>query len=319
MKYVFLWLNQDTTNLGSCIEFEMIDEYITRGGLNDVIHIDNKNINNYDLRSLIENNNYRLVILATINTLRTLNCFFTEIKKLDYYPKFNQCTLIHMGDEGFNTPCDSERNKLYTLFKNVIRFGNKDSNKYSKSIHVVPMGYISGMRRDDAPLTLASQRKYNWVWFGAIKLDRQHMINSLKLIEPCYYYNSRTWGGSMNNIGNNTKKFLRIAKFVPCSCGNAHVEGARYAEALESGAIPLIKKYRKGELKALRTGFDDYYSLLFEDSSYPLPSFYEWEHMKSFIENISDDDLDILQKKCLDWWIKNKDYFGKKMCDVIRS
>ena len=31
MKYVFLWLNQDTTNLGSCIEFEMIDEYITRG------------------------------------------------------------------------------------------------------------------------------------------------------------------------------------------------------------------------------------------------------------------------------------------------
>ena len=103
MKYVFLWLNQDTTYLGSCIEFEMIDEYITRGGFHDVIHIDNKNINNYDLRSLIENNNYRLVILATINTLRTLNRFFTEIKKLDYYPKFDQCTLIHMGDEGFDT------------------------------------------------------------------------------------------------------------------------------------------------------------------------------------------------------------------------
>ena len=44
MKYVFLWLNQDTTCLGSCIEFEMIDEYITRGGFHDVIHIDNKNI-----------------------------------------------------------------------------------------------------------------------------------------------------------------------------------------------------------------------------------------------------------------------------------
>ena len=119
MKYVFLWLNIDTSSLGSCIEFEMIDEYITRGCLNDVIHIDNKNINNYDLRSLIENNNYRLVILATINTLRTLNSFFTEIKKLDYYPKFNQCILIHFGDEGFDRPCDSDRNKLYSLFKNI--------------------------------------------------------------------------------------------------------------------------------------------------------------------------------------------------------
>lgn len=82
MKYVFLWLNIDTTRLGSCIELEMIDEYITRGCLNDVIHIDNKNINNYDLRSLIENNNYRLVILATINTLRTLNGFFYRNKEI---------------------------------------------------------------------------------------------------------------------------------------------------------------------------------------------------------------------------------------------
>ena len=318
MKYIFLWC-LETKNMGSCIEFDMMCEYIYRGNLNNVIHIDEKNIHDFDLKDMIENQDYKMIILASIQILRKTNDFMRYIYQLPYIPKLKECIFIHMGDEGFDRPSDTDRNKLYSLFKGVVRFGNKDITKVSENIPVLPMGYISGMYGDGSILK-SSQRKYIWAWLGSLKLDRRNMLETLSNTTQGEYFirNSQNWKKAMHLSGPESKKIIRHSKFVPCSCGNAHVEGARYAEALESGAIPLIKKYKIGEVAELRFGFDDYYTLLFKNP-HPLPSFYDWNEMKDFIDNISDTDLDILQNKCINWWVETKTFFGLELSNFIKS
>ena len=179
MSAIFFWLNINTKSLGSCIELDMMKEYISFSKLNNVIHIDKNNIDSYNLEELIESKNYKFVLLATIRELISIKHFFKAIQKLSYIPKLSQSTFIHLGDEGFDRPSDNDREKLYSLFKNVIRFGNKDLEKHSNSILVVPMGYISGMNNTCNDLIKASNRKYKWGWLGQIKLDRKIMINNL--------------------------------------------------------------------------------------------------------------------------------------------
>ena len=315
MSSIFLWLGIDTNKLSSCIEFSMMSEYIKYGNFSNIIHIDDNNIYNYDLKDLICNQKYKLVVLATINLLKNLNDFMKKISGLKYIPKLKECYFIHLGDEGFDRPNNNDREKLYSLFKNVIRFGNKDLNKHKNSVLVIPMGYISGME-NDCDILISSKRQYKWCWLGTVKLDREMMLSTMSSVSPHMIIKTRHWGKSMTNIGEKSKKILRNSIFVPCSCGNAHVEGARYAEALESGAIPLIKKYENGEVSKLRFGFGNYYEILFQEK-HPLPVFDTWDEMKTFIESVDYNQINMLQHECIEWWRKIKIKFGKKLHKVI--
>lgn len=317
MTVCIIWFC-DSQNLSSCIEYDMVCEYFKKGGVDDIIHYDeNTKIDS----STVKSPSNKVYIFASVQVCRTLVTFDEYVKRhfpLDVLPSFSSCTFIHAGDEGLCDPPVNEREILYSRFKNVVRFGNRANEHHSPSLTVVPMGYISGMGNTEVELLSSSKRTNIWCWFGSVKLDRLNMVRAIQVVKPHVFHNSRGWGNSMKNIGENTKSVLRDSRFVPCTAGNCHVEGARWAEAIESGAIPLIKTYTTNECirirMPLRNGFGNYYDTLFEES-HPFPMFSYWRDMVTFMKTITDSEVDILQKNCMEFWDKMKVKFGRKLLE----
>jgi len=202
--------------------------------------------------------------------------------------------LLHASDESckadislYNHPA------VRAVFRNYWR---PDCN--STKVMTLPLGYLNG-KGGSGKVLISSQRPVDWSFAGAI--DRAGRTEALDLLKGRYsnhkVHLTPTWGTNENLDTAAYLAMLQECKFVPCLDGFFNTESYRFYEALESGALPIVRVDEKRS----------YENLLLDA---PLLTVNSW----------SDDivyDWDSVQKNLLFWWCNYKAVLSKKVAEYL--
>lgn len=222
--------------------------------------------------------------------------------------------LFHLSDETF---CGGY--EFYRHFDGVIR------NYYMSlldhpGIMTVPLGYANG-QKGTGNFVPASKRSAIWGFTGSLNADRQAMLAAFRFLEPnhCRVYENK-WGQVQDRRTRDAGPYqamLADCIFVPCPMGNTTLDTMRPYEALEWGAIPIVR----------RRPLIDYFSELMP--GHPLPTFLRWSDARDFVESIGRDKdrLDRMQTEIHHWWRSYKaalrtrinDFVGAAQASTTRS
>ena len=95
------------------------------------------------------------------------------------------------------------------------------------------------------------------------------------------------------------------SKFVLCPSGPCTPDSFRFAEALESGCVPIV------DAISPRPGHPEgYWEYLF--NTIPFPVIYDWSELPELFHKILPR-FDELQEACADWWSAQKDSYVKQL------
>ncbi len=177
--------------------------------------------------------------LKEINEIEPLIIVDSEVQKKenfykDFFKKFKNIYLIHLGDEGGKVD-----KSFYLSFNHVFRTFYLNSFSQIKNVTSIPIGYKTGSINSDIEI---NNRKYNWNFLGTIHgSSRYDLIFQNKNIEPHYINITKKFGGQNSLNADEYYKIMSNTKFVLVSHGYFHPETYRLYEALESGCIPIIE------------------------------------------------------------------------------
>lgn len=194
--------------------------------------------------------------------------------------------IIHLSDE---LGIKNNYQILSKFTKLLLRQHYHKNYTHFDNIKYIPLGYMSNMIEPNylkINLKLPKNRKFVWSFVGNIKQDRMKMILTMKKI-------------SKNYVGNATveemKNIYRESIFVPNGRGNVKLDCFRLYEASICGAIPIVV----GTV-------EEYFTTFSQEENPPWLRYDSWDEAHdSCLELLKDmDKLEIMSKKCIEWWNK---------------
>ena len=224
----------------------------------------------------------------------------------EYFSKFKQpYSLVHLSNEGMN-----HLTGYYKKAKAVIRSTGWTPNKVRKNVFFVPVGYMSGYGNETNTIPSFEDRNLVWAFAGAIKADRQAMLDAFKDIEPNFYFKSEGWGDGATPTQKTMPELIEIYKntiFAPSPLGNNNFECFRTMEVLEYGCIPIIPK------------FLDYdpYKYLFGD--HPLIVVDDWQQAADIVKEYLKDPIALKKKseEVAQWYLAFKQRLGRDVKRIL--
>ena len=258
----------DINNLwGPDIEAEYIVDILTNDGMyNDIDFLSIPN--NFDINKI---NNIDILVYSS--NIYSSNYILTIIEHL------KPSILFHLSDEYTDR---YEYNNIFNKVKLVYR-QYKMNDQNNNIIKCLPLGYHSwGKFYIRNNIKLIKERKYKWCFSGTNKGTREEMLKQLSDIQP--HFNQPTQPFETTNMFNNSK-------YAFCPSGNINIECSRIYEAMYNGCIPIIIS----DLDKINN-----FKNMFEIE---LPCYFvqNIDEMKNIINNVSDDELQLIQYKCIDW------------------
>lgn len=219
--------------------------------------------------------------------------YFTEFKnkKIDF-------NLFHISNEQLNHECD-----YYDLSKNVFR-NYYDYSINKKNVITLPLGYKGGFRNDSNVILTHEEKKYDVCFVGQLKNDRVELINEFSRFDKSFIHTINKWDCPSSISAENLKKIYSETLIVPCPMGNVNFDSFRICEVLESGSIPIIRKY---------DGID-YFRRIF--GNHPIPEIEKWSQLSDIYKTIMNDP----NKKILEinnWYNDFKESLRNKLYNLI--
>jgi hypothetical protein len=216
---------------------------------------------------------------------------------LEYLNKFTEAgykfNLLHLSNEDLN-----HDDSYYSKAQNVIRNYYGENFKAS-NITFIPLGYQSGYKNYNDKISPVSERTIPVVFIGQPKSDRHDLIESLHKIQDSMVYTINGWKCSTSLSQESVSKIYSKTKYVPCPRGWVHIDSFRIFEALEWGAVPVLKNYPE--------------KLGWIDGGHPLPVVNEWSDLSDLIANTN---YESLQTKCQDWYKSIKNDLSDKIAHL---
>jgi hypothetical protein len=166
------------------------------------------------------------------------------------------------------------------------------SNQY-KNVTTMPLGFQSGYFNLKQIIN-TEDRQYDAAFIGQVKSDRQEVVNVLQNIPNIFLHLTKQWNCPTALSIEEVSQIYKNCKYVPCPKGWIHPDSFRICEALEWGAIPILKNYPNQPL-----------GWLFED--HPLPIVQDWKEIPFIINNT---DFKKLQAKCIEWYQQLKSMYS---------
>ena len=149
--------------------------------------------------------------------------------------KGEKVVLIHLSDEKLR-----HRRGIYKAFDLVLRNYFDPRLSFKSNVYQVPLGWTEQFNsREPSDKTPA----YLWSFCGAIKADREKMLNQLKDIGESFTHISSSWGSDDQLPPDEVRTVYEKSCFVLCPQGNAHIDSFRVMEALQAGAVPVSVKF----------------------------------------------------------------------------
>ena len=153
----------------------------------------------------------------------------------------------------------------------------------------VPLGFNSDILRGNSK---KSEKSLSWAFAGQVKGDRAEMLRSFEHIPKHQVVKTTSFGPSSGLSGSKLRLLYEQAYFVPCPWGNVSPDSFRVMEALESGAIPVVRTH---------LGLD-YFRFIFGD--HPFVSGSSWEEISIKVsEYVSNpEELAALERRVKLWY-----------------
>lgn len=209
--------------------------------------------------------------------------------------KFN---LYHISNERLNHNCD------YYDYANVVFRSYYDPKINKSNVYFLPLGYKAGFDLHSDKLLKYGERKYDINFIGQLKSDRYNLLNEIKKVDKKYTHITARWNDPNSLDVNEMSNVYSNTLLIPCPMGNVHPDSFRICESLESGSIPVIKKY----------GNYDYFDKIYGNS--PIPKVVEWEELSNLLEVIKiNPDKKI--KEINDWYKSFKLELKNKMFNLL--
>ena len=145
----------------------------------------------------------------------------------------------------YNSPRNT-RVKIYTLAHTNYLFLRSYFDPFSnnKNIFTIPVGYQNGFENNtEFNVQKKVKRKFLWSFFGQIYSTRENMINELENIKPNYLHRTSSFMSSDIVSPEEVKAAYENSIFSPCPYGYLNPDSFRIMESLESGCIPIVKKF----------------------------------------------------------------------------
>jgi hypothetical protein len=142
-------------------------------------------------------------------------------------------------------------------------------------------------------------------FIGSLKHDREKVVRVLSRIKNSFIHTTDGFGSVYNMTPPEVIDKYKRSRFVPSPIGHWSIECYRFYEALEWGAIPIVKRY---------DGWD-YYHDIFGD--HPIPIVNDWKEMTDMINDTSYGDWEISASIINKWYAQWKDDFAKRVKNTI--
>lgn len=192
----------------------------------------------FDNNTEINNNNEYNIIVTNVGI--SLNFLENMIQKLRPF------IIFHLSDEGGK---NIKYYNLYSRYNIKILFHQYNFEKLDYKINnfQIPLGYVSGFLLNKSYINYKQidyNKKYDFSFIGALKSDRNNMLNKF----------SNNFENNFINVGetnwSNPEKqsikphelfnIYKDSLFVPIGRGNTSLDCFRLYEAIVAGAIPVI-------------------------------------------------------------------------------
>jgi len=197
--------------------------------------------------------------------------------------------LLHLSDENENDKrtayiksCFSRVKLVYRqyLYPNVSEFN--DERKLN--VKVLPLGYHSwGKKYKRNNILPIKNRKYVWCFSGSNKGKRKEIMAKLSYIKPNFNKKTKAF---------ETTEMFSNSKYAICPPGFSNIECSRQYEAMYNGCIPIIICENKEKINIYKNQFE-----------IRLPFYFATRvsDMIDIIKNTGDNELQKVQKECLNW------------------
>jgi len=223
------------------------------------------------------------------NCLIIYSCDDRELNKnfRDYFVNYKnkgiKFNLFHISNEQLNHNCD------YYDYAEVVIRNYYDPKINKQNVLTVPLGYKGGIKNLNQNYLSFNQKKYDFCFIGQLKRDRYDLITQISKSDKVFVHLTNRWDCPTSIGSKEMGEIYSSTLLVPCPMGNVNVDTFRICEVLESGSIPIIKKY---------DGYD-YFEKIFGE--HPIPTVNEWNEIISVYNNILlNPDYEI--KKINEWY-----------------
>lgn len=218
---------------------------------------------------------------------------------INYKNKGIKFNLFHISNEQLNHNCD------YYDYAEVVIRNYYDERINKKNVLTVPLGYKGGIENRNQNYLKFNEKKYNFCFIGQLKNDRFDMISQISKFDNVFIHTTNKWDCPTAIKSNEMGKLYSSTLLVPCPMGNVNIDSFRICEVLESGSIPIIKKYN---------GYN-YFEKIFGEN--PIPVVNEWSEINDVYNNIlSNPDYEI--KKINEWYYEFKNKLRKIISDKLQ-
>ena len=206
--------------------------------------------------------------------------------------------LLHFSNEDLKHNCE-----YYSKAKHVFR-NYYDSNIVNSNVTFIPLGVKSGfINKNNINSTI---KEYEFSFIGQPKSDRQELLSVMEQMENVFIHKTNSWNCPTSLNQNECISIYNKTKFVPCPMGWIHPDSFRIMECLESGSIPILKKYDNLE----------YFNKVWGDS--PLPIVNSWDEIKKYYM-MDDEKYNQLQNELVKWYFDFKLNLSNKIYNIITN
>lgn len=137
----------------------------------------------------------------------------------------NRRVLVHLSDEKLR-----HRNAVYSRFHVVFRNYFDPRIAWRRNVLFLPLGWTAAFA--DNAGGGADSPGNTWSFCGAVKADRETMVNVFDSISQGFHHFSSGWDSPDQIAPEIVRDIYEDSIFVLCPQGNAHVDTFRVMEAL---------------------------------------------------------------------------------------
>jgi hypothetical protein len=205
--------------------------------------------------------------------------------------------LMHLSNERLGHKFDYYSNAKYTLRTYL------DPRIPTDLAYTFPIGYRSG--HADLKPTSYDSKEYDFCFAGQPKNDRGELINVMSK-HNSFVHTTRGFFCNSRLEVPQYQKVMSASKFVPCPMGNVNPETFRLFESLQSGSIPVLKRYSNPE----------YYEKLLGD--HPIPIIDSWQELPSLLTIYQGDSYQNKIDELVDWYYNTKNRISEDVLEIVK-
>lgn len=238
------------------------------------------------------------IVIYSCDSVNPPNKLISLLKKSKDEEK--KIILFHLSNENLK-----HNFEYYSLSKFVFR-NYYDPRIKLDNVKTIPLGYKGKISNRNLDFLKYEDKKHSIFFYGQTKSDRIELIDIINKVNNSYVFITNNWNDTNSLSIDEVTDIISNTLIVPCPMGNINPDSFRICEVLESGSIPMIKKYQ---------GYDYFINIFGEN---PIPSVSSWTEIIDIYHSILENPNEYLSKINL-WYYEFKKKLKYDIKEILKN